>query len=127
MTEDTFRRLALAMPEAVERSHMGHPDFRVRGRIFATLFGIDDESGMVKLTPEEQEHFVKVEPAVFSPVKGGWGERGATRVCLRSARVAIVRRAMLAAWRNAAPKALVKDSGSGTPKTGRRAGPRSSR
>ena len=111
MTEDSFRRLALAMPEAEERSHMGHPDFRVRGKIFATLFGIDDESGMVKLTPEQQEQFVQAEPAVFSPVKGAWGERGATRVYLRHARVAIIRTAMLAAWRNTAPKSLAEEVG----------------
>jgi hypothetical protein len=108
MTADAFRRLALSMPEASEVGHMGHPDFRVGGKIFATLAYPDEKWGMVKLTPEQQEAFVSAEPKVFAPVKGGWGRKGATNVCLRPAKVGSLRVAMAAAWRNVAPAKLVK-------------------
>jgi hypothetical protein len=111
MTAEAFRRLALGMPEAREVGHMGHPDFRVGGRIFATLGYPDEGWGMVKLTPEQQEAFVSAEPEIFAPVKGGWGRGGATNVRLRSAKTRSLRVALAAAWRNAAPRALVeKDS-----------------
>ena len=106
MTVEAFRRLALGLPEASEVGHMGHPDFRVGGKIFATLGYPDDGFGMVKLTPEQQEAFVTAEPAVFASVKGGWGLRGATSVRLRPARTASVRLALAAAWRNVAPRRL---------------------
>lgn len=107
MTADEFRNLALSLPEAMERAHMGHPDFRVRGKIFATLWA-GDEWGMVKLTPAEQDAFVQAEPKVFEPVKGAWGARGCTKVRLRSAKKAIVWRALIDAWRNTAPKRLAQ-------------------
>jgi hypothetical protein len=106
MTRGGFRRLALSMPEAAEGSHMGHADFRVRGKIFATLGHPDAGWGMVKLTTEQQEAFVSAEPAVFSPVTGGWGRRGATAVRLRGAKTRSVRVALAAAWRNVAPRQL---------------------
>lgn len=105
MTADEFRELALSFPEASENAHMGHPDFRVRGKIFATLWP-DDEWGMVKLTPDQQGTFVRSEPEVYQPVKGGWGRRGATRVSLPQATADSVHQALLAAWRNTAPKRL---------------------
>ena len=108
MTSDTFRRLALTMPETLEVGHMGHPDFRVGGKIFATLGYPDERWGMVKLTPEQQEAFVAADPAVYAPVHGGWGQRGATNVLLRRARVASLRTALMAAWRNVAPAKLAK-------------------
>lgn len=108
MTADDFRRMALSFPETAERAHMGHPDFRVRGKIFATIWP-DERWGMVKLTPEQQEEFVQVEPAVFAPVKGGWGRRGATSVSLEAAKKTTVRRALATAWCNTAPKRLVAD------------------
>jgi hypothetical protein len=108
MTPDGFRRIALHMPEASEVGHMGHPDFRVGGRIFATLGYPDDGWGMVKLTPDQQEAFVAAEPAVFTPVKGGWGLRGATSVRLSAARAASLKTAIAAAWRNVAPRKLVE-------------------
>ena len=108
MTADDFRRLALDLPEASEESHMGHPDFRVRGKIFATLGFLDDMSGMVKLTPDQQAVFVRSEPKIFQLVKGGWGKRGATIVCLPNATETSVRQALVAAWRNTAPKRLVQ-------------------
>jgi hypothetical protein len=107
MTADEFRNLALSLPEAVERAHMGHPDFRVRGKIFATIWP-DDEWGMVKLTPAEQDVFVQAEPKVFEPVNGAWGARGCTKVRLRSAKKTIVWRALVDAWRNTAPKRLAQ-------------------
>jgi hypothetical protein len=86
---------------------MGHPDFRVRGKIFATLWP-DDVWGMVKLTPQDQQRFILAEPAVFQSVKGAWGRRGATRVCLGAAKVDTLRQALVAAWCNTAPKRLVQ-------------------
>ena len=106
MTQQAFRRLALSMPEACESSHMRHPDFRVRGKIFATLCYPDENWGMVKLTPEQQETFVGAEPEVFMPVKGAWGRQGATNVRLRPAKTPSIRAALAAAWRNAAPRQL---------------------
>jgi hypothetical protein len=78
-TCDTFRRIALGMKDAVEGAHMGHPDFRVNGRIFATIHP-DPAYGMVKLTPEQQQEFIRDHPAVFAPENGAWGRAGCTRV-----------------------------------------------
>ena len=108
MTLQGFRRLALSMPEASEGGHMGHPDFRVRGKIFATLCYPDEKWGMVRLTPDQQEAFASAEPAVFVPVKGGWGRHGATNVRLRPAKTRSVRVALAAAWGNVAPRALAQ-------------------
>lgn len=106
MTADEFRQLALSLPEAIESAHMGHPDFRVGGRIFATLGAPDEEWGMVKLTPEQQAEYVTASPKVFTPVKGGWGRRGCTNVRLQTASNAQALSALVAAWRNVAPKRL---------------------
>jgi len=106
MTAENFRSMALSLPEAVEKAHMGHPDFRVCGKIFATLGYPDDSLGMVKLTPEQQAAFVKSEPESFLPVKGGWGLRGATHVRLKKVKKPALQRALLTAWRNTAPKTL---------------------
>src|SRR2546423_7053925 len=100
MTANDFRKVALTFPEAIESSHMDHPDFRVRGKIFATLGYPDKNSGVVKLTPDEQRDFVRSDPTVFQPVKGGWGRRGSTSVRLPAARIGKVREAIGAAWRN---------------------------
>jgi hypothetical protein len=105
MTADEFRRLAMSLPEVAEESHMGHPDFRIRGKIFATL-GPGEIWGMAKLTPEQQASFVGNEPKVFQPVKGAWGRQGATYVSLEAATEPAVRPALIAAWRNTAPKRL---------------------
>jgi hypothetical protein len=106
MTAEQFRRVALSLPASAESAHMHHPDFRVNGRIFATLGYPDSGYGMVKLTPEQQEEFVRTSPGVFTPVKGAWGKQGCTSVCLKTTKVALLREAMTAAWRNAAPKQL---------------------
>jgi hypothetical protein len=86
---------------------MGHPDFRVRGKIFATL-GPKEAWGMVKLTPEQQAEFIRTEPGVFAPEAGAWGARGCTRVRLEAAPVSSVRQALELAWRNVAPKGLAR-------------------
>jgi len=98
MTIEDFRRIALSLPEASESAHMGHPDFRVRNKIFATIPYPDKNLGMVKLTPDQQKRLVRLEPKVFAPVIGGWGLRGSTIVHLD------------AAWRNTAPQDLLEDS-----------------
>lgn len=108
MGGDDFRSMALSLPEASESAHMGHPDFRVRGKIFATLGYPDAGCGVVMLDPDQQEFFVQVEPEVFVPVKGAWGRRGATSVRLRAARKSMVRKAIVAAWRTRAPKPLAR-------------------
>ncbi len=108
MTADQFRRLALSLPEAVESAHMNHPDFRVGGKIFATL-GPDEKWGMVKLTPEQQAEFVRADPAAFQAFDNAWGRRGATKVILVKSKKAMVRRALIEAWRNTASKRLAQD------------------
>jgi hypothetical protein len=107
MTAGDFRRLALGFPETTEGAHMDHPDFRVGGKIFATLGYPDMRVGMVKLFPDQQADFVRADPKTFAPVKGAWGRRGATHVRLKAAKKASVQRALAAAWRNTAPRKLV--------------------
>ncbi len=108
MTAKDFRRIALALPETAEHSHMNHPDFRVAGKIFATLGYPDKTRGMVKLSPEEQHYFSKDHPDAFVPLKGVWGRRGATSVLLKAAKKDALAKAIEAAWRNTAPKRLLK-------------------
>jgi hypothetical protein len=105
MTEDEYRRLALALPGANESSHMNHPDFRVRGKIFATLWP-NESRGVVLLTREQQEILTASEPKIFTPVPGGWGQRGSTIINLERADETTVRSALVMAWRNKAPKSL---------------------
>jgi hypothetical protein len=104
VTAQEFRRIALTLADAVEAAHMGHPDFRVGGRIFATLGYPRRGWGMVKLTVEQRELFVHAEPRTFAPVPGGWGRTGATTVRLQAARKAAVREALTVAWENLALK-----------------------
>ena len=107
MTANEFRSLAISLTEASEDSHMHHPDFRVRGKIFATL-GPDEDWGMVKLTTDDQASFIRASPNVFRPASGAWGRWGCTIVQLSDADAAMVREALIAAWRNTAPKRLVQ-------------------
>jgi len=109
MTAEEFRKMALRLPEASEASHMGHPDFRVGGKIFATLSPAGQGWAMIKLTPEQQKFFVSAEPKVFSAFNGAWGRDGATKVQLRAARKTSLRAALVFAWRNRAPKRLVQE------------------
>ena len=103
MTPNEFRELALSFPEAIESAHMHHPDFRVGGRIFATLGYPNDDSAMVKLSSDEQKEFVRTSPGVFTTVKGAWGRQGATNVRLPQAKIAAVREALKVAWGNLIP------------------------
>jgi hypothetical protein len=109
MTPNEFRELALSFPEAIESAHMHHPDFRVGGRIFATLGYPDENSAMVKLSPDDQKEFVRTRPGIFTPVKGAWGRQGATNINLPAVTIKIAREALTAAWRNTAPKRLSKN------------------
>jgi hypothetical protein len=106
MTEGTFRALALALPHATEGAHMGHPDFRVGGKIFATLGYPGRGWAMVRLSREHQELFVRTRPAAFAPAKGAWGLAGATMVRLAAARKGAVEEALTIAWRERAPTRL---------------------
>jgi hypothetical protein len=108
VTAKQFRQLALSFPEAEERSHMDHPDFRVAKKIFATLGYPDKSWGMVKLTPEQQAELMNDEPKAFVPASGAWGRKGSTAVRLKSVRKATLQRALEAAWRNTSPKSLVQ-------------------
>src|SRR5882757_72722 len=98
MNADDFRRLALSLPGAEESSHMGSPDFRVGGRIFATLASQDKGYGNLMLTPEQQAAFVEEAPELFLPVAGGWGKSGATHLRLAPANEDVVEGALRAAW-----------------------------
>lgn len=97
MTPDDFRRVALSLPGAVEGAHMGHPDFRANGRIFASLHA-GDRTGMVKVSPDEQRELLATRPAMFEPSAGAWGRQGCTTVILARADVPTLRQAMTLAW-----------------------------
>ena len=108
MTPAQFRKIALSLPEAIESIHHAHPDFRVAGKIFATLGYPDDSFGVVMLDPDEQAFYVRIDSKVFAPVKGEWGRKGSTLVNLRAAKPSIVRESLQAAWEHRAPKRLLK-------------------
>ena len=99
MTPADFRRIALSLEGAEEGSHMGSPDFRVGGRIFATLAAQAQDYGNLMLTPEQQAMFVAEQPDVFIPVHGGWGRNGATHLKLSAANEDLVYGALQTAWR----------------------------
>lgn len=107
MTPAQFRRLALRLPETTEGSHFGNPDFRVAGKIFATLALAKQGYGTLLLTPEQQSGMVADAPEMFSPVPGGWGKKGATRVHLQSITADILAAALRTAWLGKAPKRLL--------------------
>jgi hypothetical protein len=109
MGPDDFRRLALALPEAEERQHFGTPDFRVRGKIFASLGYPDAGWGVLMLTPDDQTMRAEAASEMFTPVKGYWGVKGATQVRLAAADEPAVIGALWAAWRKAAPKKLAAE------------------
>jgi hypothetical protein len=105
MTADDFRKMALEIPGTVEQSHMNHPDFRLHGKIYASLGAPDVEWGMVKLTPEQQTAYVEKSPKAFKPCNGAWGRQGCTNVLLKSATATTLRSALVAASKNIAAKA----------------------
>jgi hypothetical protein len=98
MTPNDFRRLALALPGAEEGSHMGHADFRVGGRIFATLASQSQDYGNLMLTPEQQQLFLADLPEVFLPIPGGWGRMGSTHIRLAVASEDVLSGALRTAW-----------------------------
>lgn len=100
-----FRRIALGMKDTIEGAHMGHPDFRVNGRIFATLHP-DLHSGMVKFTLDQQQNFMRENPAAFMPEAGAWGRQGCTRVKLDSVDEDTLGEAITLAWQNTARKGV---------------------
>jgi hypothetical protein len=100
---DDFRRLALSFAGAVERAHMGHPDFRVGGKIFATLGAPDADHGAVGLLPEQQELAMDAQPDAFRPAAGAWGRAGSTLVTLSRVSDPWLERALIWAWRRRAP------------------------
>lgn len=100
MNEEEFRAAALRVPGAVEAAHMDHPDFRVNGKIFASLGYPDDSWGMVKLKPTQQRSFMKEAPGTFAPCAGAWGKAGATSVHLAAARKRLLSKALVAASGN---------------------------
>lgn len=99
MTANDFRRIALSLEGAEEGSHMGAVDFRVGGRIFATLAAVKQGYGNLMLTPEVQAEFVAESPQMFLPIAGGWGRMGATHVRLAEANEDLLRGALQTAWR----------------------------
>jgi hypothetical protein len=99
-----FRSIACGLPGAVESAHMGHPDFRVGVRIFATLSGESSGRGVLKLTLEQQAEFVAEMPEVFEPVAGGWGRMGMTYILLDRAEEATMRGGLVVAHRNVEAK-----------------------
>ena len=107
MTPADFRKIALSMPEASESEHMAHPDFRVGGKIFATLGYPDSEHGMVVLPPEEQARLLRSHPKIFSLAAGAWGKRGSTIVRLEAIDKRTLQTALEIAWRKRAPKRLL--------------------
>jgi hypothetical protein len=121
MTANQFRKIVLGLDGAVEASHMNHPDFRVSGKIFATIHE-GDAQGMVKLTPEQQERFLREHPSFFSPAAGAWGRQGSTIVRFADADPDVVGEAATLAWQNIA-RQMRRDSATRRAKT-RRSTPR---
>jgi hypothetical protein len=99
MNEAGFRRIALSLEGTEEGSHMGAADFRVGGRIFATLAAVSQGYGNLMLTPEQQAIFVAEEPEIFTPIAGGWGRNGATHVRLAAANEDLLLGALRTAWK----------------------------
>ena len=122
MTATQFRRLALALEGVVEAEHMNHPDFRVGGKIFATLQpGL--KKGMVSLSPEEQARFIEEAPKMFEPAAGAWGRGGSTLVNLAAADPEVVGEALTLAWQRRIALTAQQKSG----RRGRRQAARSTR
>lgn len=104
MTPADFRRIAMSLEGAEEGSHMGAADFRVDGRIFATLASVKDGYGNLALTPQLQAEFLADRPDLFLPVHGGWGRMGMTHIRLAEADEESLRGALHAAWKLRAEK-----------------------
>jgi hypothetical protein len=105
-TAEDFRRIALSFPGTEERAHMAHADFRVGGKIFATLGSPNADWGMAGLMPEQQEDFIQLAPDAFKPAAGAWGRGGSTLVKLAVVPDDLLEAALAAAWRKRAPRKL---------------------
>jgi hypothetical protein len=126
MNAKDFKRIALSLEGAEEGSHMGAVDFRVGGRIFATLAAVKQGYGNVMLTPEQQAMFVAELPEVFLPIAGGWGKGGATHIRLEAANEDVLEGALRTAWKlrveknaKSGRKPRVPEQGIGVKKTSR--------
>jgi hypothetical protein len=105
-----WRKLACALPGAEEKSHFGHPDFRVRNKIFAGM-SPDGKQGTLKLTPEFQAMLIDGKPEVFTPAAGAWGDKGWTHLVLAKMELGAAPELLREAWRLVAPKTLVAAEG----------------
>jgi hypothetical protein len=114
MTLEAFRRLVLSMPNAEERSHMRHPDFRVGGKIFATACYPDERWAMVKLPAAQARKIIRSDPETFRPAAGAWGRGGSTLVLLSNAKASILKPAVVEAWRNAQSRAPQRSKRTGS-------------
>ena len=112
MNSNGFRRVALAMEGAIEGSHMAHPDFRVNGRIFATIHP-DNKRGMVALTPDQQQEFMGAHPGVFEPASGAWGRGGSTMVRLDAVDTETLGEAMTLAWQDTIEESRIHENPQG--------------
>ena len=110
MTPAAFLKLALSLPETAAGAHMGHGDLRVANKIFASPADRPGGAAYLKLTPDQQSMMCAAEPATFMPVPGGWGLKGATWIIVAKADAATAKSALWMAWRNAAPKPLLKQN-----------------
>ena len=100
MTPRQFTKIAISFPGAVEAEHMGHPDFRFGGKIFASLNAVDGDLGMVKLTPTQQAAYLETDGNVFRPCSGAWGKSGCTYIVLALAKPQMARSALEQAFEN---------------------------
>ena len=108
MTADQFRQIAISLPEVEERAHMGHPDFRKQGKIFATIADPIKGIAMVKLLPEQQQSYLNTNPETFFAAQGAWGRAGCTMVRLAVADPEMMGEALTAAWKAIVPKPKVQ-------------------
>ena len=106
LSQAQFGALALSFPEAIQGSHFDATDFRVGGRIFATLRPKDGRA-VLKLSPDQQRLLLETSDDIFEPVPGSWGQKGWTNVVLANADEETVRHAMAMAWRTVAPRRLI--------------------
>ena len=120
MTPEGFRRIALGMAGVIEKTHHGHPDFRVGGRVFATLGYPDDKHGVVVFTPDQQRSWVRAHSAAFVPVKGAWGEQGCTTVRLEAVDEDALGEALTLAWQNGVNKGPARRRAAARKKTASR-------
>jgi hypothetical protein len=119
MNANDFRRIVLGMKDTAEGAHMGHPDFRAHGKIFASLQA-DERWGTVKLSPEDQRRFVDDDPETFVPAAGAWGAQGWTRIQLATADEDTVGEALTLGWQLTADSARKRKPAKGSPRPRRR-------